>query len=184
MGYNEIINLSTDIDTKKQTQVDAFSNQMCNEFFEISKLGELVIRENIKRLEDYLCDLVERGIIEETEMPLIHHFSDGVYMREIFIPKDTLIVGKIHRHAHLNFMSSGSATVLTKDGAEYIKGPKTMLSSAGTKRALYTHEDTVWTTVHHNPTNTHDIEEIEEFTICKDYSEFPLLIEEARKIEV
>jgi hypothetical protein len=72
-------------------------------------------------------------------------------------------------------MSYGDALVLTKDGVKRIVGPCTMLSSAGTKRALYTLEDTVWTTIHHNPTNETDIATIEEFTIAKDYSNFPLL---------
>jgi hypothetical protein len=35
-----------------------------------------------------------------------------------------------------------------------------MISSAGTKRALYTLEDTVWTTVHLNPSNTRDIDQL------------------------
>ena len=80
------------------------------------------------------------------------------------------IVGKIHRHEHLNFISKGDVTVLTKDGLKRVRGPCTMVSSSGTKRALYTHEDTVWTTIHANPTNETDLLKIEDFTIAKDYN--------------
>ena len=105
----------------------------------------------------------------QLEFSLKHTFTSGVYCREIFIPKGSVIVGKIHRHDHLNFISKGDVTVLTKDGLRRIKGPCTMVSSAGTKRALYAHQDTIWTTIHANPTNETDLEKIEDFVIAKTY---------------
>ena len=105
----------------------------------------------------------------QVDFPLRHTFTSGIYCREIFIPKGSVIVGKIHRHDHINFISRGDVTVLTKDGLKRIKGPCTMVSSAGTKRAVYAHEDTVWTTIHANPTNETDLAKIEAFTIAKTY---------------
>jgi hypothetical protein len=49
-----------------------------------------------------------------------------------------------------------------------------MLTTAGTQRLLYTHEDIEWCVVHPNPTNTHDLNEIEAEHIAKDYSDFPI----------
>ena len=49
-----------------------------------------------------------------------------------------------------------------------------MVSSAGTKRAVYAHEDTVWTTIHANSTNETDLDNLEDFIIAKNYEEFPL----------
>jgi hypothetical protein len=130
---------------------------------------ELIIRILIADLENWGRSL------EPIECPLKHIFPPGLYVREIFIPKGMLVIGKIHRHEHLNFMSRGKVTVLTKDGLETIEGPRTMISSAGTKRALYTHEDTVWTTVHLNPTNTQDLKQLESEIIAVSYAEFDQL---------
>jgi len=125
--------------------------------------GEAKIRSDIAALEAALHGLTP------AEFPLTHTFTDGVYCREIFIPKGSVIVGKIHRHDHLNFMSRGDVTVLTKDGLKRIVGPCTMVSSAGTKRALYAHEDTVWTTIHANPTNETDLVKLEKYIISPSY---------------
>ena len=105
----------------------------------------------------------------QVELPLKHIFTTGVYAREIFIPAGTCVTGKIHRHAHLNFISRGHVTVRTKDGIEELRGPCTMVSSAGTKRALVAHEDTIWTTIHANPTDERDLEKLEAFIIAPDY---------------
>lgn len=125
--------------------------------------SELVIREKIARLESVLSEM------EQIDLPLKHTFTTGIYAREIFIPKGSVVVGKIHRHNHLNFISSGDVTVLTKDGLKRIVGPCTMISTSGTKRALYAHEDTIWTTIHANPNEERDIEKLEELTIAKNY---------------
>lgn len=141
---------------------------------QVAGLTELAIREKIDMMEQALNALAEEGL-PQVDLPLKHTFTDGVYVREIFIPADTVLVGKIHRHAHLNYITKGKVTVLTKDGLQDLEGPCTIYSSAGTKRALYTHTDTIWTTVHANPTNETDPIKLEDMTITPDYTPFPLL---------
>jgi len=53
---------------------------------------------------------------EQIEIPLTHHFSKGVYAREIFIPKGSFIVGKIHKHENLNILSKGDLSILSVEG--------------------------------------------------------------------
>lgn len=120
-------------------------------------------RERIARLEEVMRQA------PQADFPLKHTFVPGVYAREIFIPKGSCIVGKIHRHEHLNFISSGEVSMLTPEGIQHIKGPCTMVSKAGTKRALYAHEDTVWTTIHANPDDERDLEKIESYVIAESY---------------
>ena len=43
--------------------------------------------------------------------PLKHTFSDGIYVREIFIPQGMLLTGKIHKHKHPNFLLKGEVMV-------------------------------------------------------------------------
>lgn len=139
-----------------------------------SELIELDIRSKIALMEEALNYMVADGV-PGVELPVKETFTDGVYIRELTIPADVIIVGKIHRHSHLNYISRGKVTVLTKDGIEHLEGFCSMISSAGTKRALYTHTETVWTTVHANPNNLTSSEELEEYIITPDYTPFPLL---------
>ena len=115
-----------------------------------------------------------KTFVNDTEnCPLTHHFSDGIYCREIFIPKGMVLVGKIHKHRHPNFLIKGKVMVITEQkGEEIIEGPCFMMSEGGTKRALYAVTDLVWTTIHHNPTNTEDLNVLEDMIIAKDYKEY------------
>ncbi len=114
--------------------------------------------------------------LPEVNCPLQHLFAPDVYIRTIFIPAGTCIVGKIHKHAHANILSQGQVTVVTEGGGvEHLEGPVQMVSEPGTKRAVYAHTDVVWTTIHPNPTNTTNVDEIEEFTIAKTYGEYLLM---------
>ncbi len=93
---------------------------------------------------------IEAALFEhpQVEIPVTHHFTKGIYAREILIPKGTLLTGKIHRFAHMNIISQGDISVLTENGVKRIKAPFTMVSPPNTKRIGYAHEDTVWTTIH------------------------------------
>jgi hypothetical protein len=128
------------------------------------------------------------GALPEVDCPLQHQFAPGVYMRTIFIPAGTVIVGKIHKHSHANVLSQGVVSVMTEDGGlEQLKGPLSMVSPAGCKRAVYAHTDVVWTTIHCMPTDTQDLEEIERHVIAKDfeeYEQFRLQEETMKQIEV
>jgi hypothetical protein len=133
----------------------------------------LAIREKIVSVEARLRNALERGAVEP-DCPLKHHFAPGAYGREIFIPKDSLIVGKIHKHSHLNMLMKGRVSVLTEEGPKMLEAPLTMVSPAGTKRVVYTHEDTVWVTVH--LTNETDLGKIEDEVIAKSFEEFETMI--------
>ena len=82
------------------------------------------------------------------------------------------MVGKIHNHAHVNVLSMGRVSVYTEQGPEEFSAPRTWISEPGTKRVVYTHEDAVWNTIHHNPTNETDTDKIEEFVIAKTFEQF------------
>lgn len=136
-------------------------------------LKKEVRREDIVLFEQAMNTMPGVEFGDNEKCPLKHSFADGVYMREIFIPKDTLIVGKIHKHAHPNFLMKGDVSVVTEAGIERLKAPLSMISPAGTKRIVYAHEDTIWVTIH--VTDERDLEKIEEAVIAKDYNEYDSL---------
>jgi len=121
------------------------------------------------------------GVMHGDCFPLKHQFGDGLYVREIFMPKGALIVSKIHKYAHPYFVMQGKCSVLTDDGILQIQAPFYDITKAGTKRVLYIHEDCVWITTHSNPTNTHDLKEIENEIIAKDFKDVNIIDVEVEK---
>ena len=116
-------------------------------------LGPIPSIPDLQRAQEFLADL------PQVELTPVHYFAESVYGRELFIPADTVVVGKIHRHEHLVMLMSGEATINTERGVERIVGPKTWVSPVGTKRILYTHTDCTFFTVH--VTSTRDLDALE-----------------------
>jgi hypothetical protein len=86
--------------------------------------------------------------IERLDVPPVkHHFSDGIYAREMLIPAGMLLIGKIHKYPQLNIMSQGDMSVLTEDGIRRVQAPYHIKSPAGTQRIAFAWADTVWTTI-------------------------------------
>lgn len=110
---------------------------------ELTPLPPIPTREQIQRLEGEM-----KRLGEPIEIVTTHYFADGLYARQIFIPKGCLLTGKVHRAEHLNIVSQGDITVWTEQGMKRVTAPFTLVSKPGTKRVGYAHEDTVWTTVH------------------------------------
>lgn len=103
----------------------------------------------------------------QTDIPPVHYFADGIYAREITIPKGTVLTGKIHKTEHLNIISKGEISVVTEEGNKRISAPFTFVAKPGTKRVGYAHEDTVWTTIH--ASKEKDLEKLEIELISPDY---------------
>lgn len=138
-----------------------------------TKIAKQITRADIMDFENVLKTHPGAVIGDNPDMPLKHSFADGIYVREIFLPAGSILTGKIHKHEHPNFLMSGKVRMVTEFGdAETVEGPKAMISRPGTKRTLYIIEDTVWITVHLNPTNTQNLDELEDYIIAKNYEEY------------
>lgn len=129
------------------------------------------LREVIAKIETTMATLDG-----QIEIPIVHHFSKGIYAREMQMPAGSLLVGKIHKHENLSILSAGEVSVLSQDGIMRIKAPYTFVATAGAKRVIYAHTDTVWTSIH--GTDEKDVEKIEEEFIAKDYEE--IIFQEAK----
>ena len=113
--------------------------------------------------------------------PLKHTFVDGGYVREIFLPKGMIFVTKIHKKQHPYFIMRGDVSVLTEEGIIRLPGPFSGITPAGTKRVIFTHQDTVWVTVH--ATRETDLAKIEEELIAKDFDEMDSVVDMSKLIE-
>lgn len=112
-----------------------------------------------------------------------HSFAPGVYARTVRIPAGTSMVGKIHKHPHISILSQGDVSTFTEHaGSERFKGPCTIVSPAGTKRAIHAHTDVVWTVIH--VTDETDLEKIEREVVADTYAEYEQYQRAAGKVVV
>jgi len=144
--------------------------------------NELVIQDDvdigngIEQIKNFLTDPIFAENQGNIEWPLKHTFSNGIYARELTIPAGGLIIGKVHKTQHHNFLLQGEIIVLTETGGvELLQAPCTVVSEPGTQRVGYALTDTVWTAVHLNESNTQDIELLERENVVNtpaDYLEY------------
>lgn len=146
-------------------------------------MPRLEIRAAILELQQRMEAAQNSGEIEKIDindiLPLTHYFAPGMYGREITLKRFNWAIGKIHKHAHLNFVTRGKVIVLTEDGPVIITAPHTFVSTVGTKRFVLALEDSTWTTVH--ATNETDLEKIEDEVIAKDYDQLGIIENEQLK---
>jgi hypothetical protein len=139
---------------------------------------ELELKEKTK---DERIDELESIMAENMDLvqcPLVHRFTEGLYVREIFMPAGTLITSKIHKTQHQYFVLKGKVSVWIDEGEEvFIEAPYIGVTQPGTRRVLYIWEDCVWATAHPNPDNENE-EQIEERIIEK--HDNPLLPQEVK----
>jgi hypothetical protein len=104
--------------------------------------------EKIELFEYFLKNYTDGSEQTAKELPLEHFICNKTYTRQITLPKDMILTGKVHNFDHTSILSKGEVTIMTSEGTSRIKAPATWISKAGTKRLIYVHEDTIWSTIH------------------------------------
>ena len=84
---------------------------MSNSLIERSKILEFekLLIENTDG-ENIISD--KGNVVRCEEFPLKHSFADQIYVRQMNMKKDTLVVGAIHNHLHVWFLLTGSLTLV------------------------------------------------------------------------
>lgn len=102
-----------------------------------------VMRGRIAELQAFLLEAAD----SHEELPVEHLVADGMYLRKLFIPKGTLLVGRIHLRHCMNVVAKGDITVLTEIGVARLTAGAFGLSAPGIQKVGYAHEDTVFINV-------------------------------------
>lgn len=149
-------------------------------------VGKVKFREDILNVQAQMQGMIVDGVAESVadQCTLTHYFTPKdeeygccTYAREIKLPKGSLVIGKIHRHQHLNFITQGKVIVYTEFGLKHLEAPCTFVSEVGLKRAVYAVEDTLWTTVHLTKFNSEEeLSKIEDEVIAPSYEDLGLTI--------
>jgi hypothetical protein len=92
------------------------------------------------------AEIVQRFV--PVEMPIHHHFISSpnmkMYIREIFIPKGTILTSRIHKVPSPFSILEGEVLVGDSHGITHIKAPFHGVNEPGVKRLVETLKDTVW----------------------------------------
>lgn len=134
-------------------------------FIELWKKLEIELynnREKIEILEYYLKNHVI-NIKTKNDYDYEHIINPGMYMRKIHIPAGDLVIGQVHKTRHMNYILSGTATVVSDDFLFTGTGLRFFDSNAETKKAVYAHTDVTYMTKH--LTDKTDLDEIQKDTV-------------------
>lgn len=96
---------------------------------------------------------------DQREFEVQHTLINGVYTRALYIPKDSVLVGKIHLKECINIVAKGDISVLTENGAGRFKSGDIAVSQPGIQKLGFAHEDTIFINVFR--TDETSIEKIE-----------------------
>ena len=126
------------------------------------------MRAAVERLQGELAKL------PQVEPETAHYFAKGMYLRTVFSPAGTCIVGKVHKTEHFYAVLSGVVHVTTDAGVIELNatrdGLQILTCPAGTKRAVLVIEDAWRMNVHLNPGDVTDLDELESALVEDDPS--------------
>ena len=95
-----------------------------------------------------------------------HHFADGLYAKEMILPKDTFAMQHKHCYSHLSLLAKGRVLVKVDDDIEEYTAPACINIQAGKHHSIKALEDSVWYCIH--ATEETDADHVDEVLIMKD----------------
>ena len=147
-------------------------------------------KDKVKKLEDYLISIADGVEIigdgkeityGEGLWDYKHSFADGIYIREMRMKKGQLGFSAIHKHSYGFFLLSGVLASSKEESIEEFVAPCYIISPQGAKRIVYAIEDCVITTIHANPTNTEDLDELAKINVVFSWEEYNDFIKNQKK---
>ncbi len=122
----------------------------------------------------------EHVVTESKIAPIKHTFADGIYVRQMDMKADSVVVGAIHKHLHVWFLLTGHVTIATEDTTEDYIAPRYVVSTPGVKRVILANEDSIFVNIHKNPSNTKDLDMLEKEIVALNYKEYEEYINKKR----
>jgi|TARA_R100000482_G_C5091743_1_gene131157 hypothetical protein len=141
-----------------KNKIKSNNNKLSNFTHELENLqGEMIKNNHLPNVFGDGENLVNNDVFR-----IENEFSDQLYMRKMYMPKECVVVSAIHHTEHFWFLLKGRILVTTNgEQVEHI-APCYEKSIKGAKRLILSLEDALFINVHKNPTNTRDMKEVEE----------------------
>lgn len=102
----------------------------------------------------------------EVDPGTVHHFSSGLYAKQMHLPKGYFAVSHAHTYDHLSILAKGKAIVKTDEGENIYTAPACIEIKKDLHHSITALEDVVWFCIH--ATNETDIDKVDEVLIKKE----------------
>ena len=138
-------------------------------------------KDKVKQIENYFISIADGENIIGNGREITygeglweykHSFAEGLYLREMRMKKGQLGFSAIHKHSYGFFLLSGLLASSKEEGVEEFVGPCYIISPQGAKRIVYALEDCIIVTVHANPSNTKDLDELAKINVVFNWNEY------------
>ena len=101
----------------------------------------------------------------EIDLKVKHHFSDGVYAKQMALPKGHFAISHKHSYSHLSVLASGIA-IVECDGIETTyEAPSCIEIKAGVSLKITALEDVIWYCIH--ATDEKNVDKVDEVLIMR-----------------
>lgn len=155
-----------------KNKIKSNNNKLSNFTHELENLqGEMIKNNHLPNVFGDGENLVNNDVFR-----IENEFSDQLYMRKMYMPANSVVVSAVHHTEHFWFLLKGIILVTTDGETVQHIAPCYTKSMKGAKRLIVASEDVLFINVHKNPTNTQELEEIEQ-------SLYSMTVEEYNKKE-
>ena len=127
--------------------------------------GNIPTRKELMQIHNIINSWPDR--IDDCE--LYESLNDGLYTRELHMPKGVIVAGKIHKYPYFVSILKGKCRLLSEHYNKIVEAPMTFTLPAGIKHIVYNLEVTVWSDVHTGTWSS--IEEASEEIFASSYEE-------------
>jgi len=149
---------------------------------ELEIINDTPTREQIDRLQNAI------SVMPQAELVTEHQFSPGMYMRKLYRPAGTLIVGKVHKHPHFFLCVKGEIIAWSENGMKKLQAGDVVECKPGTKRVTLATQDSIGVTIHKTEETELDRIELElvepdETSMFDSGNKLKNIIDEMKKLE-
>jgi quercetin dioxygenase-like cupin family protein len=102
----------------------------------------------------------------EVDLGTQHHFSSGIYAKQMTLPKGYFALSHAHNYDHLSILSSGEVIVKTDNSEKTYTAPACINIEKGLNHSITALEDAVWFCIH--ATEETDSSKVDEVLIMKE----------------
>jgi len=101
----------------------------------------------------------------DIDLGVVHHFSAGLYAKQMLLPAKHYAVSHAHAYDHLSILAKGDVTVEVEGVRTEYKAPACINILAGHHHIITAHKDSVWFCIH--ATDETDADKIDEVLFGK-----------------
>ena len=97
------------------------------------------------------------------DLGIIHNFSDGLYAKQMHVPKGYIVGTHEHKYSHLSILAKGKVIVRTDNTEQVYVAPSCLEIEKEKLHSIEALEDTVWFCIH--ATSETDVDKVDQVLI-------------------